>query len=169
MQSRTQEVPTLNAANGSVIFFNGLLRHSHMSHALRSGPVPAERKCCDPGQVGDSGFVKNFTAAIASPSGPGPVVKPISWRMVGTWSGGRRRKKLRTLREVISADRIARSRSDPVFVLHVPAARIGGRQPGPRFGRSSFPPSERRSSAALVKNRPQTSNEMLQSCLLCRL
>ena len=55
-----------------------------MSHALRSGPVPAERKCCDPGQVGDSGFVKNFTAAIASPSSPGPVVKPISWRMVGT-------------------------------------------------------------------------------------
>ena len=71
MQSRAQEVQTLNAANGSKIFFNGLLRHSHMSHALRSGRVPAERKCCDPGQVGDSGFVKNFTAAIASPSGPG--------------------------------------------------------------------------------------------------
>ena len=34
-------------------------------------------------------------------------------------------QKLRTLREVISADRIARSRSDPVFVLQVPAARLG--------------------------------------------
>jgi len=168
MQSRTQEVQTLNAANGSVIFFNGLLRHSHMSHALRSGRVPAERKCCDPGQVGDSGFVKNFTAAIASPSGPGPCQTHLLANG-GNVVRGPPSQKLRTLREVISADRIARSRSDPVFVLQVPAARIGGRQPGPRFGRSSFPPSERRSSAALVKNRPQTSNEMLQSCLLCRL
>ena len=32
-------------------------------------------------------------------------------------------QKLRTLREVISADRIARSRSDPVFVLQVPAVK----------------------------------------------
>ena len=41
-----------------------------------------------------AGFMKNFTAAIASPSGPGPVVKPISWRLVGKWSGGRRRRNL---------------------------------------------------------------------------
>jgi hypothetical protein len=74
---------------------------------------------------GGAGFVKNFTAAIASPSGPGPVVKPISLANSGNVVRGPPSLKLRTLREVISADRIARSRSDPVFVLQVPAARLG--------------------------------------------
>ena len=84
-----------------------------MSHALRSGPVPAERKCCDLGHVGGSGPVRlsasrgSGSLRLQASQAPGPVLKPHLLANGGSWSGAG-----------------ALTNSVAVFVRHVSTGRV---------------------------------------------